>query len=697
MKISPSEAFAEAHAHHREGRLQQAAELCAQALEENFRCAEALHLLGVIAGQMGRFNEAAELIGRAIHWEHDVPHFHNDLGVILRKLGQADEAMARYEEALRINPDFVEARHNLANIFRDRGELNEAAAYYRQVVGLASGHAGGWYGLGVCLQAIGQNDEAIEAFRSAIAADPTSISSYRSLSSLFRRKRLLEEGLSCLKRVIELDPGSGVAYNDAGAFCIDLGRPKEAEEYLREALKLAPDSPEVNDNLGKALWAQGHQAEAETCLRKALAINPDHLGALNDLGIVLSDQFRYDESMACFLRALELDPNHAMTHCNLGHAFLLQHRYQEATAYLRRALELEPGLAEAWNNLGGSLYGKARLERQRSDLDEAETCYRQALDIKPQQADFHVNLGLVRMVRGDFEEGFKEYEWRWQTKEFMHHRYERPRWNGEPLEGRTILLHPEGGLGDTIQFVRYAPLVRRRGGRVILRCQPRVRPLLAGCPGVDLLRDDTQDIPWFDVHAPLLSLPGILGSKLETIPAEIPYILPDPDLVARWRARLVNHPGFKVGISWQGNPDFKGDRWRSIPLTAFEPLSKIAGIRLFSLQMGAGREQLSDIADKWRITDLCLPLVEEAAAMMSLDLIVVCDTALAHLAGALGRPVWTAIGYSADWRWFTDRQDTPWYPTMKLFRQPGPGQWQAVLEMMADHLKELLEGRDPSE
>ena len=686
-------ALAEALRLHGEGRIEESASCCAQALAADTECAGALHLLGVIADRTGYPETAAKLIGRAVEIDPLDSGFLNDLGVVYRKLNQAESAAACYEKALRFNPEFAEAHRNLGNLLRDTGQPLNAAECYRRTLELRPGQAADWQGLGLCYESLGQADEAIEAFRSAIALNQDYAPAHRRLAILLRSGKRPEEALQSFRRIAELEPDSGDAQNNAGAQLLEMGRSAEAESYLRQAVALTPDFAEAHSNLGKALRDLHRAPEAETYFRRALQLRPDSPEALDDLGVALADQKKYDESLACFEKALQIAPERAETRCNMGHLSLLRDRFTEAVDWLRQAVQIKPDFPDAWNNLGAAILTQALMRGDDEGLDDAERCWRQALEIKPDSAEVHVNIGLLYLLRGQFTEGWKEWEWRWRFKEAALDRYPRPLWQGEPLEGRTILLHTEGGFGDTIHFVRYAALVKRSAGRVILRCPAAIKRLLSGCRGIDLLLGDDQEVPWFDVHAPLMSLPGIFETTPATIPANIPYIFPDPDLAALWRDRLSRDASFKIGISWQGNPDFKGDRLRSIPLIHFEPLSKFSGVRLFSLQMGFGAEQLPRDASRWGIADMGLPFAEKAAAMMSLDLIVTSDTMIAHLAGALGRPVWLAVSYTPDWRWFTRRPDSPWYPTMRLFRQPGPGQWQKVFENMSVELQKILEDR----
>jgi hypothetical protein len=296
---------------------------------------------------------------------------------------------------------------------------------------------------------------------------------------------------------------------------------------------------------------------------------------------------------------------------------------------------------------------------------------------------------------GDFEQGWPEYAWRLKTQELALPPIPQPLWDGSRLNGKTILLHAEQGLGDTIHFIRYAPLVKEQGGQVVVVCPSQLTPLLASSPGIDRLVATGMLLPPFDVHAPLLSLPGIFRTNAATIPASVPYIFADPSLVQHWHHELSATPGYKVGIAWKGSSRHKKDRERSVSLEALAPLAAVPEINLFSLQVGPGREELAALGDRFRVTDLGgrfdpESLADAAAAIQSLDLIVTVDSALAHVAGALGTPVWVAVPFSPDWRWQLEREDSPWYPTLRLFRQRLPGQWPEVFERIAVELRKLI-------
>jgi hypothetical protein len=293
-------------------------------------------------------------------------------------------------------------------------------------------------------------------------------------------------------------------------------------------------------------------------------------------------------------------------------------------------------------------------------------------------------------LQGDFAGGWSDYEARWQQAGFALPPYKQPRWNGSPLGGKTILLWAEQGLGDTVQFIRYAPLVKQRGGRIIVASQPALIRLLQSCPGIDQLVAKDTPPPPFDVYAPLMSVPGIMGTTMTNVPGTVPYLHADPTLVEHWRRELAALKGFKIGIAWQGNPGYRKDRFRSVPLAYFEPLSRISGVQLLSLQKGPGTEQLAALNPRWPVLDLggrldeaSGPFRDTAAIMQVLDLVIASDSVVAHLAGALGVPVWVALPRMPDWRWMLHREDSPWYPTMRLFRGTRDGQWGDVFEGIA--------------
>lgn len=314
---------------------------------------------------------------------------------------------------------------------------------------------------------------------------------------------------------------------------------------------------------------------------------------------------------------------------------------------------------------------------------------RRAQQIKPDFAEAQFNRVLVWLIQGDFKKGWEGYEWRWKCRIAPRRDFGKPAWNGSSLKDKTILLHAEQGLGDTLQLIRYATLAKQQGGRVIVECQPALRPLLTGCRGINQLVTTGDDWPVFDVHAPLFSLPRIFKMSLSNVPSDVPYVWPKKELVEKWKKIVDGIGGYKIGINWQGNPTNPMERIRTIPLALFEGLAKIPGVSLISLQKSDTTEPLDQVRDRFHVTDFgdrldreSGPFMDTAAILMHLDLVITSDTWLPHLAGALGLTVWVALCHVPEWRWLLDREDSPWYPTMRLFRQPQHGDWKSVFGQM---------------
>jgi Flp pilus assembly protein TadD len=498
----------------------------------------------------------------------------------------------------------------------------------------------------------------------------------------------LEEALPCLDEAARLRPDSPTALHNLGVALAQAGRPQEAVGTLEGALRQKPDYPEACYNLGNVLRELGRRDEAVERFRQAVSQRPGYAEALNNLGLALTEAGRPGEAAVLLRQAARLRPGMKEAHNNLGLALADLGRFEEAEGCYERALALDSGYAEAHVNLGSSYKERGRTE-------EAVACYDQALCLEPRSASARYNRALALLQQGDYARGWPEYEWRWRRPQTPPRPFRQPRWDGSPLEGRTILLWCEQGLGDTIQFVRYAALVNARGGTVVLECPARMVPLLSTCAGVDRLVAEGEALPSFDVQAPLLSLPGLLGTTLVTVPAEVPYLHAEPQRVERWRKRLEEVQGYRVGVVWQGNPKFQWDRWRSVPLEELATLAEVEGVQLVSLQKGESVEQMRGLRRRVPVMELGEELdiegafLDTAAVMKCLDLVVSTDTAAAHLAGALGVPVWVPLARLADWRWGRERADTPWYPAMRLFRQGRLGDWRPLFRRMAKRLREL--------
>jgi tetratricopeptide (TPR) repeat protein len=542
---------------------------------------------------------------------------------------------------------------------------------------------------GLALQIQGKMEEAAACYRRHLQAHPDSAEGHFHLGAILHVQGQIQQAAGHYERAVASKPDYTIAYNNLGASYHDLGLHDRAIAAYHKALELRPDYADALNNLATVLNDRSEHAEAAECCRRAIEIDPSYAAAHNNLGIALVELGKTSQAIASYQASLSIEPNSASAHCNLGSAWWRQSSYGEAENALRRAISLKPGYAEAYNNLGSVLQDTGRFE-------EAQASFQKALELVPNYADAHWNLSIIRLMQGDLDGGWREYEWRWRCKSFKAEQKSVPKWEGQSLAGKSIHVYAEQGLGDTLQFVRYVPLLAHTEAKVFFECQECLIPLLAASPVSRLLNTDGPPPP-ADYCCPLLSLPRLLTSPINCLADRVPYLFAATDLIERWKTKLAAVEGFKVGIAWQGNPQYPGDRSRSIPLTYFNMLTELPGVRLVSLQKGAGTEQLASLPERDRIVEFSGEVdatagsfMDTAAIMKNLDLVITSDTAIAHLAGALGVPVWVALPFVPDWRWFLNRNDSPWYPTMRLYRQKTPGSWHTVFEQMNDELRSFI-------
>ena len=511
-------------------------------------------------------------------------------------------------------------------------------------------------------------------------------------AALFSQGRLDEAALM-LTYSLQLSEENADAHVQLGNICVRRERFDEAISQYQQALRINPNLFAAHYILAIALHDKGRFGEAETHFRHAVRLNPDFAQAHLSLAVSLLAREHLDEAETSCREALRLKPDLADAYVNLGSVFQHRGKLTDAATAYQRALSLNPNLAEAWQNLG-------MVRKHQGNFDIAMTCIENSLRLKPDFPLAKWNRAVLLLLSGDLARGFPEYDIRWTLGNFGQRHFSVPLWDGSPLDGRTILLYAEQGLGDTIQFVRFVPHVRERGGRIILQCQPALLGLLKDSPGVDRVEVQGQPFTGYQVHAPVLSLPGIIGTTLTTVPANVPYLHADIRLVQHWRIQLQPAEGLKIGIAWQGNPSYLEDSRRSFRLTQFEALARIDGVRLISLQKGPGADQLDNLNGKFPVVNLSDkldeasgPFMDTAAIMKCLDLVITSDTVIAHLAGALGITVWVALPFVPDWRWMLEREDSPWYPSMRLFRQRNPGDWDEVFERVGEALANVMEAK----
>jgi tetratricopeptide (TPR) repeat protein len=483
-------------------------------------------------------------------------------------------------------------------------------------------------------------------------------------------------------------PGAAEVWGQMGIFFLEARRPDAAVEPLVKATQLDPANGAYHGALGAAYRLLKRRTEAIASFARALAIGPRSPALLNNLALAQKDAGQYEAAMATFDAALAMQPDFQSGHFNRGNLLLAQWRMDEAVAAFHRAIELDPSDAGAYCSLGMAHYDRA-------EFVEAMAAFDQALRLQPKYPEAQRNRALLLLLQGNYAQGWPAFEARLDCDDFPQHGFRQPRWDGTPLAGRRLHVYAEQGLGDALQFVRYLPLAARTAARVTYAPHDVLRPVLERS-GFGPYLVPVDRVPDFDVHASLLSLAGFLPDSSGRPYWPGPYLHADAALSAQWAQRLRGVGSCKVGIAWAGSPEHSHDRWRSTRLANFAPLAAIPGVRLISLQQGAGREQLAEVAGEFEVLDLDPEMdvatgafVDRAGVIEHLDLVITVDTALAHLAGGLGKPVWLALQFIPDWRWGLRGESTPWYPTMRLFRQRTFDDWQDVFARMAEALRRL--------
>lgn len=657
MSTSP-DPLQTAFAHHQAGRLNDAALIYQRILAANPRHADALHLLGVVAQQQGEREKAARLITRAIHIDGSRALYHFNLGEVCRDLGKLPEARASYRRAIDLEP-------NAAPI---------------------------WFGLAIAEHSAGDTAAAIEHCQKALSLQPDLAEALRLLATAHMARGELDKADASLEKLLVLQPDNFAGLMQRGTLARDRRQLDRARECFRRASALRPMDPQPLLGVGDVENEEKHWPEAIAAYQAAVSLNPNSALAHVQLASALQGSDQLPAAVEHYRRAIALAPNYVLAHYNLGTALDTLGQGDEGVECFNKALRIDPNYVDAYVNLGGHY-------QMQGDAPRALELYERALELKPDNAKAHFNRGLIWLGQGKFAEGWAEYEWRVQIPGMPVATLDLPRFTGQETDKQTVLVHSEQGFGDTLQFARYLPMLQERCARIVLLIHQPLIPFFKQM-GYDAAFGDKPELPPVDCHIPLMSLPRYFQTDLTNIPAA-PYLSIRQDLVDTWREKLAGIRGFRVGICWQGSKLLKFDNRRSFPLTALAPLASIPGVRLISLQKTAGLEQLDALNGLFEVVDLRPDYDDEegaflnaAAIVKNLDLVITADTAIAHLAGGLGMPVWTVLPKHADWRWLHDRDDSPWYPTMRLFRQTTAGDWSEVFARMADELRKQVEPRE---
>jgi Flp pilus assembly protein TadD len=567
-----------------------------------------------------------------------------------------------------------------AGRFADAERLGREAVHANPMSGSAA------QVLGLALLRSGRVTESLGWLRRSAALAPDSVEAAASLAEGLRAAGLHAECAASCRRALLKRPTHGEALRHLGWAVMEGGDAAGAVEVLRRAAAASPRSSETQMDLAGALFRAGETDGALAAARVALAISPDEHPTLKAFCDLMCSMSRFEQA----LDAAKSVPDPAGSNLR-GVIRVRQGRFDDAAAEFRRSVEAAPGSAGSWVNLGNAL-------RQLLDFEGARACYARAAEITPDDAALRRTLGEMLLTLGDYPNGFREFEWRWKTGDPLipDPGFAQPRWRGEDPRGKTIVLHSEQGFGDAVQFARFAPVVAAMGARVVVDCLPPLQKLFESLEGVESIAARGEPLPAFDMHCPLMSLPACLGTTLDTVPASVPYLRARREDVAAWNTRIGISHGMKVGLVWASGTVTPGREYRSIPMAALAELGRVPGVSWFSLQKGESAKDVPAPPAGIKVTDLSDGLsdfAQTAAAIESLDLVITVDTAAAHLAGALGKPVWTMLARVGEWRWALDNETSAWYPTMRLFWQSQAGRWDDVVDRVAAALQDQHQQR----
>jgi tetratricopeptide (TPR) repeat protein len=642
--------FARAAAFHAQGRLREAEQLYENVLAAEPRHFESLYRLGLIRLHQGRFIDAEPLFRRAVKLDKHSADAQHHLAIALTGLQHLEEAILRYEKALALRPGYAEVHNNIGHTLQMLGRHEQAATHYQQALAIDPGYFQARNNFGNALAALDRNEDAIVEYRQALATNPAYPEACNNLASALS----------------------------------SLGRYAEAVPHCEQALRLRPDYVEARINLANALAALGRPEQAIRHYEQALAFDPAHVEARIRLAHTLLLLDRSDEALGHCEHMRALNPNSHQALHDLGTLLWKLQRREESLACYDRALAIRSDFLPALVNRGNPLKELRRFE-------EALASYARALALQSDCADAHLAESLVRLSFGDFRLGLEKYEWRRKTSSNhpVERRLGKPIWLGSAeLAGKTLLASAEQGFGDTLQFCRYAELLAEKGAKVILEVQPALKSLLGTLRGIDRVVAIGEPLPDFDFWCPIPSLAFAFKTTVDTIPARTPYLSASPELIARWEQKLGPRKKLRVGLVWSGNPNQVNDHTRSIPLADFLPWF-LPSVELFSLQKEVrvcDLQFLKSRGDLIHFGDALGDFSDTAALVSCMDLVISVCTSVGHLAGALNKPTWFLLSDAADWRWLQNRNDSPWYPSARLFRQPKIGDWASVIQEVAAEL-----------
>lgn len=620
-----------------------------------------------------------------------------NLGIKYFQSGKLSEAKACLQKVLETQPENSRVWHTLGLIEAQNKQYSTAIKHIQRAIALNPEEYLFHYNLGLTYQSQREFNQAIASYQKSLQIKPQHYQSQYNLGVLYQNQGKLAEAIDCYQKSIHLQPNHGDAYYNLGVIHHQQGKLAAAIPFYQKAIEIKPNYAAAYYNLGIIFKQQNKLAAAIDSYQKSLQFQPHNPDAYNNLGNIFKDQRKFTEAINCYHKALQLKPDYADAYHNLGVAFKEQGNLAQAIASYEKAIQLKPNYPEAYNNLGNAWKGQGKLKK-------AIASYQKAIQLKPDHSDAHFHLSTAFLLTENFEQGWQEYQWRFSKTEPIKKPLSSPMWQGQSLSDNHLLLWSEQGLGDTIQFVRYALLLSQQGFKITIATHFLLLRLFQECltSSVKVINQDKDDLSLYNNHISLMSLPRVLKTTLNNIPTAIPY-LKSPENIPE-SLKLPKSPRLKIGIVWASN---KSNRQlyeqKSIPVELFfqvyDELLESDQISLWSLQVGEDASQIQPWLNNnliHNVSPLLKNFVDTVCVIEQLDLVITVDTAVAHLAGAMGKPVWVLLPFIPDWRWLLNRQDSPWYPSMKLFRQPRAGDWQTVLHQLKQEIYTQCSSFKPS-
>jgi tetratricopeptide (TPR) repeat protein len=708
---------------HKLGRLSEAKVIYEKLLMSDPNNVILLSNLGAIKFQDKKFDEAIRFLDKSLEINTNQPFAYNTRGNVYKSLVSPNDALVNYNKAIRLKPDYAEAHNNRGAVLMDLKLVDDAIASYDKAIELNPNYAEPYNNRGTALRIVNRFEDALKNYDKAIQLKPNNAEVYNGRGIVLRNLNRLDEAIASYDKAIELNPNYAEVFNNRAIIFWYLKRPEDALKNYDKAIQLNPEYAGALNNRGLVLKGLNRIEDALASYDKAIQLNPEYAGAFNNRGIALKNANRFEDALASYDKAIQLNPEYAEAFNNRGLVLKDLNRFEDALASYDKAIQLNPEYAEAYNNIAIVLKDLNRLEEALASYDKAIQlnpeyaeaynnrgtvfremrcfedelkCYNKAIELKPDYAGAYWNKSLLRILAGEYKEGWELYEWRRRMDSLKEYypNHPQPLWLGnDSLAGKKILIQSEQGLGDTLQFCRYLLMLKElKPERIIFEVnRPLVFMMVTLGIGMDIIQKKSP-LPSFDYYCPLLSLPHAFKTSLDTIPAQTPYLSADTDKSAYWSKKLGQKKKFRIGLAWSGSPSHHNDHNRSLSFSQLKSLFSLP-FEFHSLQKEIRKEDKKNLNKHKNVIqhqDDLKDFTDTAALADQMDLIISVDTSVAHLAGALGKKLWILLPYMPDYRWMLDREDTPWYPSARLFRQPKNADWESVIKNLNTELKKLI-------